>query len=108
MDQKQITALVEGGKPFIVGRYMGAKVETMNCKVKGSQTLKEERVIEKHTVINANGIHVVSVWHPSGTKKDAVKPTAFKLETPVIVSLWSFKRDGVGFDCGGEMTPVTG
>jgi len=116
-----IQARVNSGKPFIVGIYIGMSTGELSCKVKGNPNLKENRVICKHTVMNKNGMHVFSEFLQPGAvcEKDKTgqvtrvlladkteKVQLIKDGTEVVVDLFKFARDGVGYDIMGEIHPT--
>lgn len=122
LDTKAIISRVQSGKPFITGRYLGMSFSELMCKVKGNPNLKENRIVLKHTVSNANGIHVYTEFLPPGTviEKDsggvitkAVLPDrsertqAIKSDAEVVIDLFKYQRDGVGLDVMGDLHVVT-
>jgi len=126
LNPTQLQARINSGKPFIVGQYLGAQPQEMLCSVKDSKgrktEAKENRVFIKHTVVNANGIHVYSEWLDQGARleKDktgvvtrvllrdgTVKESQLKPMTEVVVDLFKYARDGVGMDIMGDVHPIT-
>lgn len=106
LTNEQLQTRVASGKPFIVGTYLGSTTDTIKAKSKANPLIKVDRVVRKHTVHNKNGIHVFSEWHNEGVVEAAVPPPALTAGQEVVVTLFKFSRDGVGYDIMGDVEPV--
>jgi len=116
-NEKQIEVRVRAGKPFIVGQFVRMDIQEQMCRVAGNPAMKENRVIRKFTVMNANGVHVHSDFMEPGSRverdsagavvkvfdKSGVEvKSSLKVGDTVIVDLRQYDRDGVGYRIAGE------
>jgi len=121
LTQEQIAQRIKNGKPFITGTFLGTDIAELMCKVKGSATVKESRVIRKHTVKNKNGIHVYSQFLNPGSRVERDKSGdvlkvidehgaevvgTLKMGEEVVVDLQAYNRDGIGIAIMGEVTKL--
>lgn len=109
LNTKAVENRVASGRPFIVGTYTNANVDTMMCKSKANASVKVERVIRKHLIMTPAGAHVYTEWFPEGMAKDQIPAAnpALKPGVEVCVDLQKYARDGVGYDIMGTIEVIS-
>jgi len=117
----KLQSLVESGKAFIVGRFLGCEVGEMLCRVKGDASKKELRIIRRHTVHNRNAVHVYTEFLNVGARVEKDKDgritkvwddknieltSNLKEGQEVLVVLQKYERDGAGHNIQGEVSAL--
>lgn len=121
LTQSKLQSLVDSGKAFIVGRFLGCEPGEMMCRTKADPSKKEMRYIRRHTVHNRNAVHVYTEFLNVGARVEKDKDgnitkvwddkgielvSNLKAGQEVLVVLQKYERDGAGQSIQGEVTAI--
>jgi len=115
LTQKDIAARVATGRPFVIGRVLEVKQETLNPKAKdkaGNQIpgAPSEWMFKRATIITtASAVFGVQEFGKKAANLDAVPPlppATWKAGDRVIVTLDGMVKDGIGYDSKGTIEVI--